>query len=276
MYEGDVDLSGDIDFGDIADGDVELSLGDVEAIGAGAPLAARVLSKRLKKRGADDDSARANTIASSVAYSASAGKLIDSVSLPAIIPKNAVIKQEATSTKLPGSLVATNVRRMLILSCYQSLLKTVPAVPGANYVDIVLDKTLFAQAGADSVDLYTVPVLFLTISASVLNAVSGGLYSIQFIEGSGEGGVSIDKSIWQFERFDATKSIMLTIIPYTRVKDVIKPVTGLISNSNYLASDHKLVLRLTGLAEKEQVQVTVPGVDSNDLRAFQRSYGIKG
>lgn len=276
MYSGDIqDLQGDVEFGDIAEGDVDLTIGDVEAISQGAPLSTVVAAKRSKNRGAQAFTGRQAVIAASVAHNASNGSLIDSVSMPAIIPTNAVIKQEATATKLPGALVNANIKRTLTLSCYQTLLQTVKPAAGSDEVDIILDKSLFPQAGA-ACDMFLVPVLFLTISASVLNAVSGGRYSIQFIEGIGEAGVPIDLSIWQFERSDATKPINLTIVPYTRVKDIIKPVTGIISNDQYLAKDNRIVIRLKGLGTQEQVQVSIPGVDSMDLRSFQKNFGIKG
>lgn len=273
--EGEYELQGDVEYGDISEGDIDLSLGDVTAIQEGAPLANVVARKRIARRGASANPSRSAAIASSIGMASSTGKLIDTVGIPAIIPRNALIKQEATATRLPGALVAANIRRMLTLSCYQSLMLTVRPTGNGTSTDIVLDKALFTQAGG-SVDLFMVPMLFVTISASVLNAVSGGLYTFQFIEGKGEGGPTIDQSIWKFERADATKPMNLIVVPYTRVKDVIKPVNGILSNDQYLASDNSITIRITGLSEGEQVQVTVPGLDSLDLKQFQQAYGVKG
>lgn len=275
LEEGEYDLEGDVEYGDISEGDIDLSLGDVTAIQEGAPFANVVARKRIGKRKASSNPGRSAAIASSIGMASSMGKLIDTVGIPAIIPKNAVVKQEATSTRLPGALVAANIRRMLTLSCYQSLMKTVRPAGTETSVDVVLDKSLFDQAGG-TVQMFYVPMIFVTISASVLNAVSGGLYTFQFIEGVGESGPTIDQSIWKFERADATKPMNLIIIPYTRVKDVIKPINGIISNDQYLASDNQIVLRITGLSEGEQIQITVPGLDSLDLKSFQQAYSIKG
>jgi len=282
IHHGSVDtgdpLDGSVDMGDVS---VDLEHGDLEAIQQGAPLKSVIQNKLVGKMGSRFGSAAAKKVT------------MANVNFPAFIAENATVVQYAAERKIPGKLLEWNLKRHRAMAPYLSFFAT-GSTPSSGVSTITWDSTGLSSLG-EPAWVYTVPMVFVTISASQLNAKSGNRYQIA-TQGLSESLTPADGLPWLIERNHIHKPIRLTIIPFKRVKDEVRPLNCLVTTASdattvgtvdgltytlkkpYIADiqqpaatsvGFKFKVKVSNLAATDETIVgTIPGLDSRELDAF--------
>jgi hypothetical protein len=119
--------------------------------------------------------------------------------------------------------------------------------------------------------MFTVPMFFGVISASTLNARAGSRNEIS-ITGVNPWGAALTTEIWIVERRNVNRPLRFTYIPYTRVKDKVVPSLG--AFGTLLGGATNFVITVSDVDTTESLQVVSPGLDSQELRRFLRSWKI--
>lgn len=252
-------------YGGIEDETIEpIAIGDPEyaEMLAGAPVA-KVMTQKAGKKGAMS-TAKMRSIGRTLA---TPGAAIAAATLQSLYAENGIIIQNASTAAIPGDLIKYNLDLHRTETPFTSVLSNAVGAGVAVDTDNVLNNSDLPAGAAK----YTAPVIFVTIAASALNARAGARYQISLV-GMSRSGAALDATKWIVERKDASKPLKLVIIPFIRVKDTILPQVaafGAVTGAN-----DALTVRISGADATESVQIIAPGQDSQELRAFLKTWNI--
>lgn len=271
----DEELYGDLE---VLSGDIEpaeLGAGDIEEILAGAP-AARVVARKIAKGTTLQRTTQSMTrpqaakvMASSVTSPLTVpGAAISAARIPALIASNAQIISFGVERPVAGSLLKYNLDAHAAEFVSGSIAKAA-AGAGAGATTTLTFAPADRPLGFDTVSS---PLIFLVISASQLNARAGARYEVSITGAALTGGL-LNGDVWTVERINAYEPIRLTFIPTVRYKDTVRPVRAIWGGQRDNA-DVSLVVKVKDALADETVQIILPGMDSQELRAFQKAWNI--
>lgn len=241
---GDVDLMGSGD----------LSPEEVAQIAAGAPAPAAV----------------ARAAKATPAQAAALGlpnQAMASAIIPAMWGRNAKIRQFASERGISGALLHSNLQLARTSTIMTSQFKSVRGAGITQVTEVTFDSASLPAA----TPLFYVPMIFVSISNSQINARSGGRYEI-WMTGRNQVGQAFSSERWIIERTDNTKAMEFALIPFVRVKDDVKPMIAAYGHVN--GSDQTLVLSVLGSGDDDVIQATCPGTDSTDYVAFAKGWRL--
>jgi len=274
----DDDLYGDLPL-IIGDAEaVELDEGDVEEIFSGAPVAKVVASKLLSKPKAGMLGAANKSVTAPKSAVVSASKVtsplsvpgaaISAAKIPALIAENAKVISFGVERPIAGSLLKLNLDRHNSEFTAGSISKSAAGAGAGSTTTIT-----FAPADRPiGFDVVSTPLIFLVISASQLNARAGARYEIH-ITGAAETGAALNGDVWTIERTNAYEPVRLTFIPTVRFKDAVRPVRAVWGGQRG-ESDVTMAVLVKDALTDETIQVILPGMDSQELRGFQKAWNI--
>lgn len=267
LCEGDYNdfLTGGMD-------DTELNLGDMDRVLVtqgdmdegdvfeGAMVRARKVAQR-KFAGRGPSAANAAKMP---------GVALMGVSLPAVYIQAAKMVQPGTDLLLSGNLFKFNLDENPIRNPFSTITKTVGgAVDPGTKVSVTFNNSDLPSG----CDVYSVPVIFATIAASQLNARNGLRYTME-ITGKSRDGVVVTTDSFDFERSANDKPIRVQIIPYIRSKDNIVPLNGAFGKIGGELTNIAFTVSITGMPDSEALQVTMPGIDSSELKETLKQWGL--
>lgn len=198
------------------------------------------------------------------------GTALVSSAIPPVSVSGAKVKHPGTMRKLSGNLLKWNVDAAPVVNPFLSVVKTAPGQSNPNDPTVITFDDSDKPSGCA---IYSVPMMFLSISASQLNARLGNRYTLK-VEGKTRDGVALTSDSWLFEREHGDKAVRILYIPYARQNDTIVPVTAAFGDIGGTGADEALTVTMTGVADTEAVQVILPGLDSTDYADFLRQWGL--
>lgn len=274
IFQGDLDyedseLEGDLD---ITYGDVEavsLTQGDLEEILDGGPPAKVVARKKgaVRPAGAPGKQAVVRKSAFDKPLNVP-GAAITSSLIPTLIVDNAKIIVWGQDKQVAGSLI----KHLLDAHATEYIAGTISATsagagPGSPTA-MVFDNTDLPSG----YEYCSAPVIFVTISASQLNARPGARFKVK-LTGKAMSGAPIADDEWVVERINSNIPVKLTIFPVARFRDRIVPVRGKFGHS-IGGTPVALTVTVTDAVSDESVSVIVPGIDSEELTNFLKTWNI--
>lgn len=187
------------------------------------------------------------------------GAALDASYISPVLCTNARIISTGTNQRLPGYLLANNIK--MLLSVYPTTTE-------------IFTGTGSTSATIASTSARLVPIMFITISASLLNTRVGARITLTWPNASNKNYSFIallrpETDVWTIERLNANEAVNIAVIPYRRIKDTLVPLT-LIDNG----TDH-VVVNLAGLDSLDAVSGVFPGIDSAELSQFMQAWNLR-
>lgn len=240
---------GDFDYTELSQGDVEAA----DKVGSGAAVVSAVNARK----------GRALTTGKKEIISAGSKALETSV-IPCLWGTNLTVTQPGALGKISGHLLIQNLAKHRTATPLQTIIKT---AAGAGIADTTVVSFGVADLPAGA-GMFTCPIIFISIAASAQFAAAGAGLSVS-IETVNEYAIQNTRDAWAFERKNINEPIRLTSVPYVRLKDDLIPVLA-----SWGANGATLNVKIKGLSENESVRVTIPGVDSQELKSFLKTWNI--
>lgn len=187
------------------------------------------------------------------------GAALDASYISPVLCTNARIISTGTNQRLPGYLLANNIKNLL--SLYPTSTE-------------IFTGTGSTSATVASTTARLVPILFITISASLLNTRVGARITLTWPTAANKNFSFLsllrpETDVWTIERLNANEAVNIALIPYKRIKDTIVPLS-LIDNG----TDH-VVVDLAGLDGADAVSGVFPGIDSAELSQFMQAWNLR-
>jgi len=289
--EGDAVEVGDVTIGDVEVGDIDGDFegdtdGDVDGDLEGAVRRARRnVARKTKVNFSINSSAKGPAVqmaqnavkAAKDTFMGMPGAALNSALMPPIIVANAKMVSPGTLQRIQGWLLVHNIQRMLSECTWST--KVTSATSSGSSTTI----TIGGQSPPSGTK-WVIPIFFLTITSSMLQSQSGSRISISWT-GVDVNNVALTSDTWILERSKLTRSVQLSIVPYFRIKDMIKPVLvnlfqfiPALSLSDTPVSSGiytSFVVTIDGLVSGEIAQLVTPGLDSAELKQFLSAWKLK-
>lgn len=185
-----------------------------------------------------------------------------------------------------GKVLAKALDYMLLkcLNDYPYEGKPVPAVVSGNVATVTIDYATISGSPLVGAGRYiALPFFRFTIASSTLNAAPGSQISID-IQGTNAEGQTIHTNpgmSYSFQRISNTEAVVGIYIPTTVVATRTLPflpiagsAAGERTEGSSDASDRTIVITFTGVAETDQVTVTIPGYATAELKEISAMYNL--
>lgn len=256
----DNDLSGDPSDEDDVSGPIVLNIGDVSDY-VGAPktkTVADLAASKMRNRKAPFSPKKPKPITTGA-------QMLSASIIPVFWGTNVDVIQFGVEKGIAGDVLKYNLDLHRSATPATSILTSAAGAGAGNNKAITIAPASL-PAGFTS---YTIPIVFVTISASILNARAGNRYNF-YVEALSNYGATGNSEVWVLQRKDANKPMMFGFIPFVRVKDDVKPIVGMIGGPDA----QEFTVNVANAGTDETIQVVVPGLDSQELKQFLSSWKI--
>lgn len=310
---GDVDYGSSITIGDIEVGEADLSSDDLEsdddddyddfeygeggpgrdarrarrqdrraASGKGAGIGSKV--RQLKKNlgamtkvniSAPVDTPPARLVqAKEVAQAATVaglnmpGVAMHAARIPAVIVNGGTLTQPPTEGKIPGSVLQANLLEWSRVCATPG--RSYTASPSSGTATLTIGDTTAANAPGGAYAEVLAPLFFISVTASDYTKQKGAEMQIT-ITGKDENGNSLTSDSFTIKRSGSDET-EIVYIPYIRIREKNRPRLAQIEW--HASTPVTFVVVATSLTTGELLQVTVPGVNSEDMLKWAKAWGL--
>lgn len=275
------------------DGDVtvDVSPEDYEVSFSGAPVSrkvAAVASSVAPSVRATMGPEQVSRIAQMKKMGAVGAGVIERANFPLVLIENGELLQSPISASLTGKHVAASILRAGAVSPHSSIRSAAAGAGAALTTSILVNVPSLASGGvepnipsspaggiSDSATpaqyLVAVPIVFVDLSSSTLNAAPGA--PLQFrVVGRTEYGVGLCSGWFTFSRKDVSKPTRLAILPFTLSGDVPTPAPAYVGT--LYGMNLAFQLEFKGVEATTSIALEMPGRDSRTLQNFLSSWGL--
>lgn len=242
---------------------------DYNEMTSGAPLPAVVARKAMKRANAAGNIRKALGIsqAATLAVPDSAVKMSQ---FDPILVENGTVVQFGTTGRVSGNSLVANINKWK--SDFPTLMNQKRAVGDSGMSDVTVE---FGEVEADALGYVAgklaVPFLFLAITSTANSVRVGARYNIQVVATS-EKGMTLSSDKFTVEWKNTTAPLKLTLIPYLRLKETLLPLLAAFGNPG---TEVTLSIIIGGMALGDSVEVTTPGVDSEETARLLKMFNIQ-
>jgi hypothetical protein len=196
------------------------------------------------------------------------GAAISASLIPTMIVDNARIIRWGQDKQVAGALVLNNINQHNV-EFVEGSVSSAAAGAGPNQAATM---TFDDSELPTDFEYGTAPMIFVTAAASALNATPGARFKLK-IQGWSIAGAPIAEDEWVLERINAQLPMKITIIPVCRYRDRVVPVRVKFGNT-VGGVVRSLRVVITDAATTENLQVVLPGIDSEELTQFLKQWNI--
>lgn len=197
------------------------------------------------------------------------GAILNSTRIIPLIAGNGSVIVQGTKQPISGRTFGYHLSQMLGNCTWASQVASATVAAGATSASVAIG----GGAKPAGVEKILSPVIFVSVSGAALTSHVGARIVVR-MTAFNDWGVPLSVDDWIINRLSITKSLSLALIPYARVKDVVTPQSAMTFGTLPGGGAATITVFVDGLTPGETVQVTIPGLDSDELASFMGAWNL--